>query len=235
MEFVSEKENKLMFSVEINESLANAIRRYVVEIPTLAIDDVEIFKNDSPLYDESLAHRIGLVPLRTEKIKEGETVQLKMNVSKEGAVYSGDLKGGATVVYGKIPLTILQADQEVEILASAKLGIGKDHAKHTPGAIFYRNMKEIKTGNKAVEISRILTTCPNKCGNVKKNLENNKTYEMDVCDSCEDELVGLKVEMNDSNKLVISVESFGHLTVKDIFNGAIKELKKDLNEISKKM
>src|SRR3989338_10467263 len=129
MEYIDEKENKLVFSVEINESLANAIRRYVNEVPSLAVDEVEIMKNDSALYDETVAHRIGLIPLKTDKVKEGEVVQLKLNVSREGPVYSGDLKGGADVVYGKIPITILQAEQEMEILATARLGTGKEHAK----------------------------------------------------------------------------------------------------------
>ena len=235
MEYIDEKENKLVFSVEINESLANAIRRYVNEVPSLAVDEVEIMKNDSALYDETVAHRIGLIPLKTDKVKEGEVVQLKLNVSREGPVYSGDLKGGADVVYGKIPITILQAEQEMEILATARLGTGKEHAKFTPGVIFYRNMKEIKTGSRANEITRILSSCPNKCGNKKKDVENNKTYELDICDACEDEISQLKIEMIDSPKLVVTIESFGQLSIKEIFLGSIKELKKNLNEISKKI
>ena len=57
----------LVLRVHADESLANAVRRSVAEVPTLAIDEVEIYKNDSPLYDEMLALRLGLVPLKTEK------------------------------------------------------------------------------------------------------------------------------------------------------------------------
>jgi len=232
---MDEKENKLTFSVEISESLANAIRRYVNEVPALAIEDVEIIKNDSPLYDETVAHRIGLIPLKTEKVKEGDVVQFKLAVSKAGPVYSGELKGNAEVAYGKIPITIIQEDQEMEILASARLGKGKEHAKFTPGVIFYRNMKEIKTGNRGSDVSRILSSCPNKCGNKKKDYENNKTYELDVCDACEDELSQIKVEMTESPELVVTIESFGQLPIKEIFLGSIKEMKKDLVEVSKKL
>ena len=64
MEIIERKENQITFRAEISDSLANAVRRYINQIPILAIDEVEIYKNDSPLYDETVAHRIGLIPLK---------------------------------------------------------------------------------------------------------------------------------------------------------------------------
>ena len=84
MEKINESKNQLVFKAEIDESLTNAIRRYINKIPLLAIDEVEISKNDSALYDETVAHRMGLIPLKTkEKLKEGSEIKLKLSVKKE--------------------------------------------------------------------------------------------------------------------------------------------------------
>ena len=64
---VKNSDEKLVFTLKTSENLANAIRRSVGLIPAMAIDEVEISRNDSPLYDETLAHRIGLIPLKHEK------------------------------------------------------------------------------------------------------------------------------------------------------------------------
>ena len=61
-------EFKYVFLIEgISIEMLNALRRIILrEIPTMAIDEVIILKNDSPLYDEILAHRLGLIPLKTD-------------------------------------------------------------------------------------------------------------------------------------------------------------------------
>ena len=235
MELIEKNQNQTTFIVQTKESLANAIRRYINEIDILAIDEVEIFKNDSALFDETVAHRIGLIPLKSENSQKKE-LELKLSQNKEGIVYSGELKGSAEVVYGEIPITILNKGQEIEILAKARLGKGSEHAKFSPGILFYRNVSEITMDKSFLE--KIRKVCPDadikEKGNKITIKDNKKKSILEVCEGIvEKEKKEYNIE--DSDELIVTIESFGQINVKDIFSKAIKELKSDLDEVTKKI
>lgn len=56
--------SNIKFTISSNVSFANSIRRILLgEVPTVAIDVVEIRENRTVLADEMIAHRLGLVPI----------------------------------------------------------------------------------------------------------------------------------------------------------------------------
>ncbi|NCN98928.1 DNA-directed RNA polymerase subunit D [Candidatus Pacearchaeota archaeon CG10_big_fil_rev_8_21_14_0_10_35_219] len=229
MEVIEESPEKLIFRMSANYSLANAIRRSLDEVPVLAFDEVEIFKNDSALYDEVLAHRIGLVPLETNK-KMSASTKVDLKLSKKGPcwVYSGDLKGGAKVVYDKMPLTLLEEGQELEFVGTAVLGKGMKHAKYSPGLMYYRDLWEVKSSKKEVE--KIIQDS-------KGVIKPEKKGGGWICDLNETELNDIisldKEAAVESGEMVVFIESWGQLNAKDILKETISALESNLAEFEK--
>lgn len=237
METIQSKENQITFLVKMNETLANSIRRYVNEVPVLAIDEVEINRNGSPLYDETLAHRMGLVPLKTGKeLKEDSEVKITLKKKGPGIIYSGDIKGDVEVVYQKIPLTVVRGNQEIDIKGTARLGKGSYHTKYAPGFIFYRNSSEI-TMDKSL-LGEIKKVCPESQIKEKGDkiiIVDDQAKEVgDICEGVA-EKNKKTAEVNLKDELIFTVESFGQIEVKDIFKKSVETLKKDLQELSNKI
>jgi len=125
---------------------ANALRRICLNgIMVFAIDTVDVVANTSSLPDEALAHRLGLVPLRTDlsefknirEIDVNESANRVLLVLDEEAdetrtVLSGDLNSQDPYVKpatAKIPIVQLAPGQVVKVEAYARLGRGTEHAK----------------------------------------------------------------------------------------------------------
>lgn len=142
------KGNKGILKIEDTDVyFVNSLRRVMLaELPKLAIDDVIIYDNTSPLFDEMIAHRLGLIPIPTDlKIlafrnectcggKGCPTCTVRYTLSKEGegVVYSGDLQPehpSFAITETKIPIVELTKDQRVILEVEAVLGRGRDHAK----------------------------------------------------------------------------------------------------------
>lgn len=243
------KENtpqKAVFTLsDVSAAYANALRRYMLgEVPTMAIDSCTFNKNDSVLYDEIIAHRLGLVVFKTDLDsyqvpKPGEALaahnELKMNLKVSGpkTVYAKDITTKDPKVVPVYPETVivkLLEGQELDVEMSAILGTGKEHAKWSPGLIWYAHEADIKVNNKSKDFATFKDKYPahvfNKKGEIDKALINSPEL-IDACIGINKDIVDVTF---DTNSYQFTVESFGALSAKEIveqamevFNSQIKE------------
>ena len=207
IEVRSQSDNEMVFVVRDAEvPFINAIRRCaMVNVPKIAIEDVNIIRNDSAMFNEVLAHRLGLTPLVSdldaleglslpedddwEEYKNG----IQFSLAEEGpkVVYSKDLISSDSKikpVYDTIPLVKLKKGEIVAIEAYAKVGYGKEHAKWMPTTVCaYKQYPEI-TFNENVEIDYdCAQACPR--GILKSDRRSKKIKILDIedcamCKSC---------------------------------------------------
>lgn len=130
-----------------NPYFVNSLRRVLLaEVPKMAVQDVIIYDNNSGLFDEIVAHRIGLLPVPTDlnvlQFREQCTCSgagcpnctIRYTLSKEGPgmVYAKDLQPenpAHAIPDPDIPIVELLKGQRLILEAEAILGRGKDHAK----------------------------------------------------------------------------------------------------------
>jgi len=232
METITKTAEEISFITDVDVSLVNAIRRSVGEISILAIDECDIYKNDSVLYDEIIAHRLGLLPLKNQKMKVDQTVEMKMKFKGKGEgaeVLASELDGD--VIYPDTPIVLLGEGQELELVAKAKAGKGIDHAKFMPGLAYYKHLPKIKIsgdGEKQTELVELYPEAFEMYG------EKVKVKSAAACDLDEDDMKDYPgIEISFDDKLVFAIESWGQIEAKDIFTEACKALKGNLSEVAK--
>ena len=233
MEIVEKSGEKLSFIEKIDLSLANAIRRSVNEIPILAIDEVDIYVNDSALYDEIIAHRLGLIPLKNSGIKEGMEAEYKLKTKskKEGSgfeVLAGEL--GDDVVYPDMPIVLLEGGQKIELVARARVGKGINHARFSPGIAYYRLLPKIKIsgeGEKQSELAELYPKVFEFDGKLK--VKDERACELDEEDL--ESYPGVSISFDGS--LVYNIESWGQISAEKIFTSACNVLKDNLSKVMK--
>ncbi len=250
LKVVEKEENRVVFVIEgINPAVANMMRRYAIDdVPTLAIEEVEFEKNNSALFDEVLALRLGLVPLKTdlksykrkEECKcEGKgcaqcTLTFTLEVKGPGIVYASDLKSAdpeVQPIYEKIPLVKLLDNQEVKLIATAVLDVGKRHIKFAPGLVYYRGYPMLKVVKK---------TGVKKCIEASNDNLVEKGEKMDIkditkwTDAIEEvcEKNGIEVSASEE-KFLFTVESWGQLSPKEMMTEAVKAFDEKLDVFTK--
>lgn len=245
------EQGKLSFILKDSEHvLANTLRRLMIdEVPTMAIEDVEFSKNSSILYDESIAHRLGLVPLKTdlksynlpEKCKcEGKgcnRCQLKMvlKAQKVGTVYASEIKSkdpAVKPVYGDMPIVKLLKGQSLELEATAVLGKGKSHIKWSPCHVYYKYRPIMEITGEVKNPEAIIEVDHNNIFEIKdRKLVINKDKVLDCDLSLDFSQIDKNVKLTASDTdFVFYVESFGQLSCKEIVSKTIDIFDEMLDE-----
>ncbi len=229
-------------------AFANTIRRTIIEeVPTLAIEDVEIKKNSSVLYDEMVAHRLGLVPLKTDlksyelagqyesadELSAKQKVTFTLKAKGPCIVTASELKsndGSIEAVYPDMPITKLTKGQALEVEATAILGKGKIHTKWSPGHVFYYNEAKIKVNSNDKLLAEVKEKYPaqifDKSGKIDRNLINTPEL-IDACD-----VISSLIEIEKKeDSFVFVLESWGQLAPKAILMEAVKQINSQLDEI----
>ena len=152
LEIISKDNHKISIKIKgVPLQYANALRRVCLNgVPVFAIDTVDIVENSSVLPDEGLAHRLGLIPLKTDLARFNEPSKCGCqsdvgcsNCKVMLVLDSGDSDVTRTIlsdelsseddtikpVSDKIPIVQLAPGQRIKVECYARLGRGTEHAK----------------------------------------------------------------------------------------------------------
>jgi len=242
----------------VNVPYVNALRRIVLsEVPCMAIDEIVMVENSSILQDEIIAHRLGLIPLKTDldsynlpeecpcKSEFGCNlcrVTLALDVeAKDGSrtIYSGDLKSeseSVVAVSDKIPIVKLAKEQKLRLEAYARLGKGRNHAKWQPVSMCaYKYLPKITISKNCSVCGKCVEMCPKKV--LVKTDNRIEVRDLMACTLCQDcaeacpEKPRAITVSGEEDAYIFSLESTQALSPERIITEAVKTLDKQLKEL----
>jgi len=262
LEIIEQLEYKLELMIEgISIEMVNALRRIILtEIPVMAIDEVIILKNDSPLYDEIISHRLGLIPLKTDlevyKLPQdcecggfgcpvcqvSLTCEITNTTNAPLEIYSGNLNSNDPKIIPvdpRIPIVRIDKNDKIIIEAYAILGKAKDHAKwQAVSNVAFRYYPIIEFDenelNNPDENALIVKMCPEKLYEVtnKKTLKLKEDYwkTCTLCNSCADNSNEKIKVYPKEDTYILSIESDGVLPFKTIITKTFEIFNEKIEE-----
>jgi DNA-directed RNA polymerase subunit D len=261
IEFASLDDSLARFTLSgASPAFANAFRRAMIgEVPTLAIEDVRIYNNTSALFDEMLAHRLGLIPIKTDLSSystqakctcggagcPGCTVTYTLSAEGPRMVSSNDLipqDPKAVPVYDNVPIVKLIKGQTLVLEAKAILNTGREHAKWQPTLVCgYKNYPVVSISEACDACGMCVEECPRQVLAVRgKKVEvvNGKLPDCSMCKLCEKACLtsGIGDEpairvTAEADRFIFVVEGDGSLPVKEIMNRALLYIKEQSDEL----
>src|SRR3989338_10073628 len=236
------KENQVKFLVKgTNPAFANALRRTMMAgLNILAVEDVHFYQNTSVMFDEMLAHRLAMIPLKmdSKKYKAGEKVKLVLEKEGPCTVYSKDIKSTdpkIDISDKKIPIVKLGKGQSIKIEMDAAMHSGKEHAKWQPAVVAYQEVASLECTKDCNECEECIKTCPQNILEIKaKKITITDPYACILCKACEEacKTDALKITV-EPDTYVFTIETQGMLESKECFLGATGSLKNKAKEFEK--
>ncbi|MEM2180668.1 MAG: DNA-directed RNA polymerase subunit D [Nitrososphaeria archaeon] len=236
----------------------NSVRRAALSlVPTMAIDDVVILENSSSFYDEVIAHRLAMLPLKTpvgKYVLPSECdcksslgcprcrVLLVLDVEagdRVRTVYSGELVSedeDVKPISPNIPILKLSPGQKVKLEAYAKLGRGKDHSKWQAATVSVLKSYPIIIKSKSCDnCGACVDACVKNVFSIKDGLlqiENplNCNLCMQCVKACKSEPKGISVNEAD-DKFILIIESVGSMSAREILLSAVKEVMLQVDKV----
>jgi DNA-directed RNA polymerase subunit D len=269
IEIIEMAERKTKFVLKNSTpAMANALRRTILtDIPKMAIDKVEFhlgpidvdgreFESITPLFDEIIAHRLGMVPVPTDLdlftfqdkcVCGGEgcpscTIMSRLNKNGPCTVYSGDLEPLGSpdlkVKDEEIPIVELADGQSVLIYAHAIMGTAKKHVKwQVASGVGYKYMPVITIdGSKSCQMEAIAQGCPKKVFDIKAGkLVAKRPLDCSLCMSCVEACNnnGAITVKGDDTNFVFKFETDGSLTAQQVLNKAVEILSAEAQDFGK--
>ncbi|MBI2076159.1 MAG: DNA-directed RNA polymerase subunit D [Candidatus Aenigmarchaeota archaeon] len=240
LKILEKSDKEIRFVLENTDAgFANALRRIMMnEIPTMAIEFVEMEENTSGLFDEAIAHRLGLIPLSFDSklynLKDEckcdgrgcSSCEVKFALEKEGPciVKAGDMKSDGDVkpTDSDIPIVELLENQRLKFEATAQLGVGKDHAKWQASVAGYQNVPVVRLSEPS---NKIVDICPTHVFESNGKVKVAREMDCILCMRCVEISDGVKVSA-DENSFIFSVESVCGLSSKEILEQSLEQLEK---------
>ncbi|MDH5482750.1 MAG: DNA-directed RNA polymerase subunit D [Candidatus Bathyarchaeota archaeon] len=241
----------------------NALRRTVIaEVPCMAIDEIVVIENSSTFQDEVIAHRLGLIPLKTDlegynlpeecpcKSEFGCNlcrVTLALDVEskeKTRTVYSGELESenpSIIPVSDTIPIIKLAKEQKLKLEAYARLGKGKNHAKWQPVSMCtHKYFPKIEISCKKCDgCGKCVEICPRKV--LAKTGNRIEIRDLMACTLCQDCVEtcpqnppAVKITWEE-NAFIFALESTCVLSPEKIMTEAIKILDGQLKDLERQI
>jgi DNA-directed RNA polymerase subunit D len=265
IEFASLDDSLARFTLSgASPAFANAMRRAMIgEVPTLAIEDVRIYDNTSALFDEMLAHRLGLIPIKTDLSVystqdtctcggagcPGCTATYTLSVEGPRMVTSSDLipqDPGAAPVYDNIPIVKLTKGQKLVIEARAILNAGKVHAKWQPTLVCgYKNHPVITVSDVCDACGKCVEECPRiilEAKGKKVQVAEGKLPDCSMCKLCERACLASGIGDEpairitaEPDRFIFVVEGDGSLPAKEIMNRALLYIREQADELEKQL